>query len=298
MRPTELFPKNLIIELLRVARINRDWVVAEPGTDPETYVARFTVPTWVRAACNSGGDSFGMHGLSIWLLDGPKTFKPTREQCQALENVDVNLMLTDYAQPFPAMLVEVDYPPFSSVLCFHHKGMLSCTLHTKDHEHDIITTVRQSERPVEDSLRKFDESCRVDAVLAAKALRVACNSCLALVHYGHMSEHLFPKEVANDRKLAAEQTERGQRARERLPLAVQKISFSQEVRIHRTRTAHANETGVAGSSKGPHWRRGHWAMQPCGPGRSERKRILRAPVFVRFDLFVGDKADTETTYKG
>lgn len=39
-------------------------------------------------------------------------------------------------------------------------------------------------------------------------------------------------------------------------------------------------TDGTGTSKCPHWRKGHWRRQPVGPGRSERKLVWVKPSFI------------------
>lgn len=43
-----------------------------------------------------------------------------------------------------------------------------------------------------------------------------------------------------------------------------------------------------GSGVAPHWRRGHFRMQPYGPGKQERKLIFVAPVLVHADQIQGE----------
>jgi hypothetical protein len=38
----------------------------------------------------------------------------------------------------------------------------------------------------------------------------------------------------------------------------------------------------------PHWRRGHFRQQPCGPRNQERKLIFLHPVLVRTDRLRGE----------
>ncbi len=47
-----------------------------------------------------------LYSLSRVIGEGPKVFRATAEQCQALEHVEVNIPLRDYRQPYPTMLVE------------------------------------------------------------------------------------------------------------------------------------------------------------------------------------------------
>ena len=42
---------------------------------------------------------------------------------------------------------------------------------------------------------------------------------------------------------------------------------------------HLGPSATRGASS-PHWRRGHWRMQPHGPGRTLRKRVRIAPQFI------------------
>jgi hypothetical protein len=44
--------------------------------------------------------------------------------------------------------------------------------------------------------------------------------------------------------------------------------------------------GAAGI-RAPHWRRGHFRSQPCGPARSSRKLIFVAPILIHADRLGG-----------
>lgn len=46
--------------------------------------------------------------------------------------------------------------------------------------------------------------------------------------------------------------------------------------------------GVAGAGVAPHWRRGHFRMQPFGAGNQQRKLIFVAPVLVHAEQLQGD----------
>jgi hypothetical protein len=89
-------------------------------------------------------------------------------------------------------------------------------------------------------------------------------------------EPQLPKEVANDRHLALEKGERGERARRRLRTAVYRVSTVHDVVVRRHR-AGDKLPGQEGYRLSPHWRRGHWKMQAYGEGLSLRRRILIAP---------------------
>jgi hypothetical protein len=44
----------------------------------------------------------------------------------------------------------------------------------------------------------------------------------------------------------------------------------------------------AGGGVAPHWRRGHFRMQPYGPGKQERKLIFVAPILIHADQIQGE----------
>jgi hypothetical protein len=56
-----------------------------------------------------------------------------------------------------------------------------------------------------------------------------------------------------------------------------------------------NAEGGTHASPKPHWRRGHWAQQPYGPGSLLRKPVLRQPVFVVGKAYKGMEIDLEKT---
>ena len=297
MRPTDLAPQIMLDALLNVTKQNRNWIEWQRRDGNCYSIIPNEMPPFLEACIKQPSDYLGLKAMGCWLADGPKMFRPTPEQIAALENIDVNIPLTNYSQPYPALWVEVPIEPFLGVLCYNEPGeILVCSLMSRDHLNDINTTIGTLDGLIEDSLETFDPDCQDTAATAARCLRVACNSCLALSNWGHHLELLLPKEVERDRRLAGENSKRGQRARKRLQLAVKVARFDQEVKIHRTGRAESQPGGPTGHSMPTHWRRGHWAMQAHGPQHSLRKRILRPPVMVRADLFVGDPSETVTTY--
>jgi hypothetical protein len=314
MRAHEVIPIDAVrAELLRLARLDREWVEYEnceapPGTPADMlkfqhYRAQCRHKTWLAKYIKNGCDFFAMHAESIWLADGPKCFKPTPDQCAALENVEVRLTLDDYRQPYPAILIELpaSYAPFYGVIVCRKADMLNCVLRSPRAEHDIVTTVGVSNRgePIEKSLMRFDPDCCDDSKAAARALRVAVNSCLALANWPHTARLMYPKEHEADEHFArhAKNEESRRRAQQRLSLAVQSLAFNQEIAFHHVEGG-ADPSIPTGRQVATHWRRGHWARVACGVGRSERRLTFRKAVLVRADLFAGDPANTAATYKG
>jgi hypothetical protein len=64
-----------------------------------------------------------------------------------------------------------------------------------------------------------------------------------------------------------------------------RYAFAQEITLFHLETAET-DSGRGGWTVTPHWRKGHWRWQPCGPGRSERQRIAIPSVLVNADKLV------------
>ena len=345
MHPHQLVPKALVDLLLQFHRKDPEWVTwrHEPDAarpypqDPENVQSGYSMhpKPWALNALFRLGmhanatDLTGLKALSRWIGEGPKTFRPTLAQCAALEQVEVDVPLEHYTQPYPTIFIEFPrvaisrpagggsglggpsspYAPFLGCLCFlDERGgpdrMLVCNLISAGNTDDIVTVVAAHESRIENSLLRFDVECANVQGVAPQALRVAVNACLILSNYGCSFRWMFPKERASDEALAKERdTPRGERARDRLQMSPILLTFSQEVALYREETRCGSSPNPNGAARTPtevtsHWRRGHWAMQPCGPGWSERKRIFRPPVLVRADRFAGDLSQTSTGYKG
>ena len=336
MRPTDLFPGIMISELLRCHRANPNWVetVTKDGLH---YTMKVNVDSWLTSFWKKAVDGFAMLAASAWLGNGPKVFQPTAQQCRAMEEIDVNITLTEHSQPYPAILIELPakaYLPFSSVMCHRSERLLTCVLHTprdareiaKNIErlgvekgieaslgYEIATAITDRTGSLEKSIRIFNDDCKEEALTATKAFRVGINSCLALSHFGCHADLLFPKEVEQDRSLLSSKKHSDgakAKARERLKVAPMVVKFDQEVILHRTERGADKSpefSGLTGRESPAHWRRGHWASQPCGKmivgedGRrkwtEQRKVVLRPAVLVRADRIGKDQRELiSTTY--
>jgi hypothetical protein len=326
MRPYDLAPRFLVDALIAATKYDKDWLTWEYASAEESleilgkplphdrrgYKLGFKPgvrlgPVWQILGKPAASDLIGFKALGAWAAGGPKTFVPTAEQCEALENVDVNLTLDDYAQPFPTLFVKLPkerYYPFVGALAHLDETggparMLSLSLFTHDNKDDVVTTVSSGPNPIEDSLRRFDRDCGNVQHVAPRVQRVAANCCLVLAGDPSLKVNwMYPHERASDERLALEETERGLKARTRLNTSPMLVSFSQQVTLRRTEGPAAVDAVPAGYELHTHWRRGHWAMQPHGPKHSLRKRIFRPPVLVRADLFTGDRKDAGATYRG
>jgi hypothetical protein len=301
LRPDSVIPKPLDDMLLALAQRNRHWMYITVDQAEDRYRVHYGmyVPDAIVGLHKHSGDSLCLLALSWWLADGPKVFRPTAQQQEALGNVSINLSVTDYVQPFPAILVETNVPPFVATLVCQMEHAVVCYMVSKDHENDGVTVVNN--RPgnlIEEAISKFTPEMESLHTLSEKASRIALNSCLALANYGHHSQHLFPHEAANDRGLVNRGGQAGERAAKRLRSAPTLLTLPHEVVLHAEEQRSSREPGEpTGREVCSHWRRGHWAKQPYGQDRAERKLIFRKPKLVRADKVVTSSAPITTTYR-
>jgi hypothetical protein len=71
------------------------------------------------------------------------------------------------------------------------------------------------------------------------------------------------------------------------------IEFEQDVVVYDRQDTPRTDSEGDGSTRRPHWRRGHFRRQPCGHARLSRKLIFVKPVMVNARRYEGDPADTE-----
>jgi len=283
-RISDVVPDGTRDELLRLVRTRRDWVTIH-WLDDANFQGVIHLRTPIARAVRNGNDALAMYSLSVWLADGPKVFRPSPLQAEALSQVELRLALADYEQPFQAVLVDLPpgFGPFLSVLVAKVHGVLVCSLFSEGNRDDVVTVV-STKGTLEAAVNSVEPGISAEATAhAVAALRVAVNSCLALANYPHTVEFLYPKEAERDARLAKEPTERGRRAASRVH--PQLATLDREVKLHRCEGRTGSEP--TGREVASHWRRGHWAMVACGEGRSQRRRVFRASVLVRADKAVG-----------
>lgn len=131
----------------------------------------------------------------------------------------------------------------------------------------------------------------LNVCLMATAYGVKCLGPANPAHYEWLKRHALLA-----RKRGKEQQEKAEMEVRTMPI---RNTFAQEVTLYQREAATSHRKGVekGGWTITPHWRRGHWRAQPCGPGRSERKRVAIPAVLVNGHLFLGSMADTMTTYR-
>jgi hypothetical protein len=256
--------------------------------------------------------------MSRTLAEGPKLFTFDALTCEALENFDLSLSTTDYQQPFPSVVIELpaDYTrkrvvPFDAgqhspdYVLVRHEPEAQCVMvamHMTSHQ--VMTRLLKLdpawtlEEMWAKGKRTWDANDSLDmtpeeTVLGSALSKMALNVCLLATAYGVRC--LGPSNPSHYERLkryvkvaAKKGRERMERAEMDLLTAPVRYAFAQDIILfHR-------ETGEGDSDKGgwtvtPHWRRGHWRWQPCGPGRSERRRIAIPSVLVNAHKLVGEQ---------
>jgi hypothetical protein len=298
-RPSELFPKDLVAEFRRLAAL--PYPAAElTMLDRPTFQCRWLRNTWLRDVASTGADISGMIAAIAWFKEGPKIARASEEEYQALSRVEVRLELKDFTTPFPTMLVDLPPGHLHKAVLIHRHGpeILVCNSISHTFTDDICTVIRQSEEVMDASLGRFYDEITEDVNRQSlEGLRVACNLLLAMTSFGCKTTPIFPHEVVRDEKLARENSERGAKARDRLKEVPYEVKLDRTVVLYERQTGSHTEGEHTGRELSFHWRRGTWAMQPCGTGGKERKRIFRKPCMVRADLMIGSPADYTTTYK-
>lgn len=309
-RPSDLIPPRMVEELLALYRADPDWVRIEMDDgEGRGFVARPRYRTIFTAGIQDGRDYASVLALSHWLGQGPKIFRPTVEQCQALEEIEVSVTWQDYAQPYPAILIDFPagrYGTVGSMLIYHRPDAGFITFYGRRGTGDADLVRTQPLRrpgPIEDRLKEYEPDCDDVKADAVRANRVAINSCLALTNLGCQSRVLFPKDLENDRHLARERTPRGERARDRVQMAPTLLALSHDVVLHRPAPrAHAvGDPDGPRSEMSPHWRRSHWRAKPgYGEARARGETVplvLIPPVLVRADRLSGEVSGTTTVYR-
>jgi len=255
-------------------------------------------------------------GTGRLFIDGPRIFRPTLEQCEALKQIEVKLEFKDYAQPFEVMCVE--YPknfdrkyetndprggtkivePDFTILCWiPETTLILCNLVHRPGEgwQGIVGSVGQTGNkeieswlnPVSDPSQGIEFVLRDQETTVNKELdRIALNSMLMLMEFGCKNKGYDNESYAKSLQRRIERKVRTDLNKAELHLLGQEFVLEQEVTLYnhsRTVIHSDNEEQLRKPAK-PHIRRGHWKMVAHGIGHSLRKRMLIKPTKVNWHL--------------
>jgi hypothetical protein len=286
--------------------------------------------------------------LSKALAGGPKIFRPTPLQCEALQHAEARYAFKDYKQPFPVITLEIpeeyrrqlqqkygidespryvlvnhdDKNRFITVSAFYNKGNIITHITPDRAEYATIedSLVRNRERR-QDDVQEIEAgrflmpgnpaiqgSTEGEFDAAENVQRLGINFAMMMSLYtvkvaGMLDAQNYKiwQQEARARRSGGIPTNRAIAAQQKLAAAMQLIQFDQKVEFYdeveeQIEVAQGVDIEKLHKSPRSHWRRGHFAMQPCGIGRRERRMIFRKPVLIRAKYFLGDIKDASVTY--
>lgn len=273
--------------------------------------------------------TFWHYTLSKALAGGPKIFRPTNMQCQAMQHSEANFSFADYKQPYPVIIIEIpeeyrlylaeqfgieESPKF--VFVNHDEKNKFIAVSSFYNKRNIIVHVtpdREEYKTIEDSLvnnreRRIisDQDSQREFDAAENVQRLAINFAMIMSLYTlkeakplDASNYKIWQEQAKQKK-NGKPTKSALDAQLQLASTLRTIEFDQQVDLYDEVDEDTNnaENAEVELHKSPrtHWRRGHFAMQPCGVGRRERKVIFRKAVLVRAKHFIGELQNASVTY--
>lgn len=269
--------------------------------------------------------------LAKALADGPKIFRPTALQCEALENAEARYSFKDYKQPFPVITLEIpdeysnqlkekykienspkyvlvnhdEQKRFINVSAFYSKNSIITHITPDRAEYDTIedSLVKNRDRRnnrVEDDLNgEFDAAENVQRLAINFAMMMSLYTLKEIVPLDPLNFRIWQQDARPIKNGVI--TKRAVDAQRKLAAAMHLIQFDQSVEFYdeieeNVEIGQSVDIDKLHRSPKSHWRRGHFAMQPCGVGRLERKMIFRKPVLVRAKYFLGDIKDSSVTY--
>ena len=308
------------------------WKEAQgPRYDKEVWNRVYGV---LHAPSTNDKEELFTYAMSKSLAEGPKMFRPKLLQCKGFENTMVRIPFSQYAQPYETLLVEFpeDYRQLKIqegwskcpryVISWYDRDlkmiMVTCQFDSADDriisllsytpEHDTIETLLSDPIFFEADGTVAQEEVE-DFKIAQTFERIAVNLNL-LIMYGdmkHITTPLNKAAWASYRELK-KKYEKKRNKEGLLGLRDYGVGLIDEVKFDEADLAQQigfrvqlipDAPGEPGdgthASPKPHWRRGHWAQQPCGPNFSLRKPILRAPVFVVGRAYKGVEIDLSNT---
>lgn len=307
-RPSDAWPKPLLDEYMRLARLPSDPVELVPGLiDQNSFECKRKTKTFIFDYCHSGQDFAGLLATVSWFKQGPKIVDISEEQFQALSRVEVRLCVKEFTAPFPTILFNMPPGRMHRYVLLHHRQLeggpvLIGASVSYDHADDIVTVARDNGKHLEATLGKFHAGVTQEEADATHlSLRVACNMALAMSGFGCHREYAFPKEVEQCRKYAAKRGnlryDDGSTADDRLREQPVILTLDREVKLWRDRRGPSEEGNSTGRVQPFHWVSGHWKMQVHGPNNSLRRRQYVAPYMVHAEALTVDACETTTTYR-
>jgi hypothetical protein len=258
----------------------------------------------IRETCASEKGSASDRMLALFyraaaasLANGPKMFQPTPIQCEAMENVDVDVPFADYRQPFETLIIQLpdeyrrdamqrlglsEFPNYALV---HHDLKsniitVASNYNQRQSGETLVAVLRPTPQTetIEDEFRK--EELRNEPMVDRLVQRLAVNMCLLLTHYRTRQRPLDPQYLSKLRQLSKKQDQKkADRAKTMIVGQVMVVEFEQQIKLHDEVEENPPEDMLPGAiteirqrdtgegatyTVRPHWRRGHWRRQHHG----------------------------------
>lgn len=273
--------------------------------------------------------------LAKALAGGPKIFRPTPDQCEALQHAEARYSFADYHQPFPVIILEIpqayknilkakydieespqyvlvnhdEKNRFITVSAFYNRGNIITHITPDRSEYATIeNSLTQNRDRRRDNIGESSSESEKEFNAAENVQRLGINFAMMMSLYSvkvvgplDPSHYKQWKQESNHRRRGGDFTNRAKEAQAKLAAAMHLIQFNQQVSFYDEieepiEVAQGVDIEKLHKSPRSHWRRGHFAMQACGTGRKDRKMIFRKPVLVRAKYFLGDIKDAAVTY--
>lgn len=264
------------------------------------------------------------------LSDGPKIFRPTVEQFDSMCNVELQIPISTYVQPYPSMVVEVPNEIKKSLcqeLGITISDMAKYVLITRIETNNGICVFagqpyaggvdENFQVDNADMFHLFHDRPEISSIEEAittrinpygnpnhylyseTILRASLNLMLMLMHFGHKDGGpLHPNEYQKHRRKCKTKNKEKQNV---MALGdFRSVDMIQDIIIRQEKhypSSEEEESSGSGKEISPHWRRGHWRFQRYGEKLSSRKMILIKPVLVRSDRVLGHIGDSQAIYR-
>lgn len=260
------------------------------------------------------------------ITEGPKLFRPSADNLEALENMKMTIPFSEYVQPFPTIVIEFpdqyqkkllapnpipNYDLGLGIGPEHQVGFVALSLYKEKEvllcgtyftSGQVFSTQMWSEYPSEtiedmieyiNKLETHEKSLPIDKLeleISWRAIRAAMNAVLVMDEVGiKKCGYDNPSHVARLER-SIKKGKYAEQSKRELKLTPVVYSFDQNVKFYSKASPHSE--GHTGITLRPHWRTGFWKMQPHGPENSLRKRIRINAVLVNAHFFGGKAADT------
>lgn len=269
-----------------------------------------------------------VYTMARFLYEGPKYFTFNALDCEALENFSLDLPTSEYAQPFPTLCIKLPKDYIQNRVVPFEKGTHYPTeilIHHAPHVKRLAVAIHMSSKQVlarmivldlpENLEKAWERSCTLfvdkeksldvgpeEAKMSDALVRLALSACLMAMVYGNKKigpdNPSYAERLKRYVKVAhkSKDPERIAEAEWNLNVLPVRYSFAQNVKLYRKERETDHKGEPTGKHIAPHWRKGHYRMQPYGPHNSLRKRIAIPAVLVNAHLFLGEQSNTQAHY--